>query len=166
MTKKFQDGRLSYVYFPHIFILGNKSLSRLFWEEDRPSSTEDESETEYFSLPESEAETMSSCQVGENLLIETLEDEVQNLQLLNIELKTKYKAAKTELKRNTSRRLEKLKIETEKIENRNEKIKLEKDLMAANTRIEKLENDLKCQKIWFDKLKSEYEDIIKDFLNE
>ena len=113
---------------------------------------------------------MSSFQVDEKLLIQTLEDEVQNLQLSNIELKTKYKAAKTELKRNPSRRLEtenkwlekkieKCRTDLQRRQNKfeNEKNKLEGELQASNTRIVELENELKTQKLKFDKIKSEHE---------
>ena len=41
--------------------------------------------------------------MGEDLLRETLEDELQKLQRENIELKTKYKAAKNEVKHNQER---------------------------------------------------------------
>ena len=97
---------------------------------------------------------MSSFQVDENLLIQTLEDEVQNLQLSNIELKTKYKAAKTELKR-----IEKCRIDLQRRQNKfeNEKSKLEGELQASNTRIVELENELQTGKLNFDKLKSEHE---------
>ena len=71
------------------------------------------------------------------MLIETLEDEIQNLQRSYIELKTKYKAAKTELgKRNPSRKLE--------AENRS----LEKNL-------EKCRSDLKHERTSLGQLKSE-----------
>ena len=100
---------------------------------------------------------MSSFQVDEKLLIQTLEDEVQNLQLSNIELKTKYKAAKTELKRNPSLRLETdnkwLEKKIEKCRTdlqrrrsffENEKSKLEEQLNASNARIAELENEMEC----------------------
>ena len=150
----------------HHHLESSASLISLFWEEIRPSSTEDESETESLSPQESEAGTISSFPVGENLLRQALEDEIQNLQLSNIELKTKYKAAKTELKMNPSRRLQ---SENRWLEKKNEKCrtdlhklkleknKLEKEVTVANTRIEDLENELKIQKLAFDKLKSERE---------
>ena len=85
-------------------------------------------------------------------------------------MKTKYKAAKTELKRNPSRRLEtenkwlekkieKCRTDLQRRQNKfeNEKNKLEGELQASNTRIVELENELKMQKLKFDKLKSEHE---------
>ena len=146
------------------------SSCRDYWDEIRPSATEDESETENSSPQESEAETTQSFQVGENELRQALEDEIQTLQLSNIELKTKYKAAKTELKSNPSSKLEtenrwlekkveKCRTDLQRRRNyfENEKSKLEEQLEASNARIAELENDLEDQKLAFDKLKSEHE---------
>ena len=96
-------------------------------------------------------------QVGENELRQALEDEIQTLQLSNIELKTKYKAAKTELKRNPLRKLETenrwLEKKVEKCRTdlqrrqsyfENEKSKLEEQLEASNARIAELENEREC----------------------
>ena len=58
----------------------------MFWEKNRPPSTVD-----------SETETITSFQ-AENFHRETLEDELTKLQLKNIKLEAKYKAAKFELK--------------------------------------------------------------------
>ena len=46
---------------------------------------------------ESETGTLCSFPAGEDLIRETLEDELQKLQLENVELKSKYKAVKNEL---------------------------------------------------------------------
>ena len=113
-------------------------MPRNFWAEIRPSSTEDDSESGNSSPLESEAGTVSSVQVGENFIIETLEDEVQNLQKSNIEWKSKYKAAKTELKRSSS-------------------VKLESENRMLERRVEKIRSDSQRRQTDFDKLKSDYD---------
>ena len=64
------------------------TLVRVFWEKNRPESTLDQ---------DSETGTLCSFPAGEDLIRETLENELQKLQLENIELKSKYKAVKNEL---------------------------------------------------------------------
>ena len=60
----------------------------MFWENNRPPSTVD---------TVSETETITSSQ-AENFHRETLEDELTQLQLKNLRLDSKYKAAKSKLK--------------------------------------------------------------------
>ena len=60
----------------------------MFWEKNRPPSTVDQ---------DSETETITSFE-AENFHRETLENELNKLQLKNLELESRYKAAKFELK--------------------------------------------------------------------
>ena len=88
-----------------------------------------------FSPPESEAYTPPSLSPA--TLIETYEDEIQNLQKSNIELKAKYRAVKSELKKRGSPKLES--------ENRLLKKTLEKyqtDLRQLNIKVVELNKKL------------------------
>ena len=78
---------------------------------------------------ESETGTLCSFPVGEDLIRETLEDELQKLQLENIELKSKYKAVKTD----SQSRIEQLESEIEKY-------KLDLCTEARNSQLLKIEN--------------------------
>ena len=119
-----------------------KSSERIFWENNRPSSTEDElkslnSETT-FSPPESEASSRIQS-LSPATLIETYEDEMQSLQKSNVEWKAKYRAVKDELlvKKRGSRKLES--------ENQLLKKTLEKcqtDLRQANIKVVDLNKKL------------------------
>ena len=64
------------------------TLDRLFWDKNRPESTLDQ---------DSETGTLCSFPAGDDLIRETLENELQKLQLENIELKSKYQAVKNKL---------------------------------------------------------------------
>lgn len=158
MTKPHLESQ--YVF--EIVIIAHVSLNSIWdwWEENRPSSTDDDSDssdsrTGRFSPPESIAETTSSIQVQENLLIQAYEDELQSLQKSNIELKSKYHAAKTKLKRNPSHELEaenrwlEKKVEKCRAESKRRQTSLEKlkiDNTALKNQIITLENELQLLK--------------------
>ena len=94
-------------------------LIRVFREKNRPESTINQ---------ESETETIYSFPPEEDLLRET-QIELQRLQLENIELKSKYKAVKTD----SQSRIEQLESEIEKY-------KLDLCTEARNSQLLKIEN--------------------------
>ena len=121
----------------------------MFWENNRPPSTVDtDSETE--------TESITSFQ-AENFHRETLEDELTKLQLKNIKLESKYKAAKVELKncrtqineleskqcvrcKNLEAKLKESKALIGQYEIRNQQV--EKDLQISRSQNSKLQNEI------------------------
>ena len=79
----------------------------MFWEKNRPPSTVDQ---------DSETETITSIQ-AENFHKEALENELTKLQLENLKLESKYKAAKFELK-NCQTQINELESEIKLLENK------------------------------------------------
>ena len=92
---------------------------------------------------ESETGTLCSFPVGEDLIRETLEDELQKLQLENIELKSKYKAIKNQLQNYQTLNNE---LESEIAMLASKEKKYTTDLIdyktSSQTRIEQLESEI------------------------
>ena len=77
-------------------IQGTVSLKRIFWANNRPTPTEDETSTANSYYPESETETEIS-QTGMELPEEIIEDQIQNLELSKIELMNKNRKLEYEI---------------------------------------------------------------------
>ena len=123
-------------------------LIRNFWEIEKPSSTEDE--TESTSYPGSEVETVVPFQSKDNLIPE-LESPLQNLELPNFELKSEIRKLQFEVERcHTTIRNQELNhqsvINQLKRENgtaNNDRLELEKELIASKSRVDQLEFEIK-----------------------
>ena len=141
----------------------------MFWEQNRPTSTVDQ---------DSETETITSFQ-AENFHRETLEDELTKLQLKNLKLESKYKAAKFELKncrtqinefeskqcircKDLEAQLKESKALIGQYEIRNEQV--EKDLQLSRSQNSKLQNE-NDQLISLSQTLTNYDDEI-DILSE
>ena len=120
-----------------------ESLKSIFWANNRPTSTEDETSTENSYYPKSETETEIS-EPKNDPPTETLEDQIRNLELSKNELKNENRRLKLKIKRH-EKNLARLTTENEAAVK--ERIELEDKLLSRNDQLEsdirRLENDIR-----------------------
>ena len=116
---------------------------RKFWENERPTSTEDETSTENSFYPKSETETEVSIPESERRA-ETIEDKMKNQELSKIELKNENRKLEYTIKR-YQKNLARLTTENGAAEN--ERIELENELLACKSHNDQLESDFRILEI-------------------
>ena len=126
-----------------------------WWKVNRPSSTDEDDDSDRCSPPESVAETLSSIQVNDNDVIQFYDDENRDLRKSIMELNIKYKNLK-KLKRNPS---QKLQSENQWLEKKVEKCRREtkrrqKDLDNLTEQYKALEEQKKYSDSEIDILKT------------
>ena len=114
-----------------------KSFQSIFWANNRPTSTEDETSTENSYYPKSETETEIS-EPKNDPPTETLEDQIRNLELSKNELKNENRKLEYKIKRFQTN-LARLTAENGAAEN--ERIDLENELLNCKSTIDMLESD-------------------------
>ena len=123
----------------------------MFWEKNRPPSTVDQ---------DSEAETITSFE-AENFHRETLENELNKLQLKNLELESRYKAAKFELKNCRTQINEPESKQCIRCKDLEAKLKESKALIGQyEIRNEQVEKDLQRSRSQNSKLPNEKDELI------
>ena len=118
-------------------------MIRNFWKNERPTSTEFETESENSYYPKSETEAEISG---------TIEDQIQNLEISNIELKNENRKLEYKIKR-YQKNLARLTTENGAAEN--ERIELENELLTCKSRNDQLESDIRRLEIQNKKYQTE-----------
>ena len=114
------------------------SLQSIFWANNRPTSTEDETSTENSYYPKSETETEIS-RTGSEQPVEIIDNQIKNLELSKIELKSENRKLEYKIQRFQ----EKLAIlTTENGATENSRIQLENELINCKSRNDQLESDI------------------------
>ena len=120
-------------HYGRLWLKSRVFLIRKFWENERPSSTEYETESSYY--PESEAET----EKGEDHPVEEIIDPFKVLYKVEIErLQCKIQNCEQSLK-NRDRVISQLKLENAAVNN--ERIELQNELITSKSRISQLESE-------------------------
>ena len=126
-------------------------MNSIFWANNRPTSTEDETSTENSYYPRSDTETEISGENSEQPA-EIIEDQIENFELSKIELKNENRRLEYQIKRyqkNVAR------LTTENGAAENERIELENELLTCKSRIDQLESDIRLLEIQKKKYQTE-----------
>ena len=114
-------------------------MESIFWANNRPTSTEDETSTENSYYPKSETETeISGTKIERS--VETIEDQIKYLQISKNEFKSENRKLEFEIKR-LQEKLARLTTENGAAEDT--RIKLENELLTCKSRIDQLEDDIR-----------------------
>ena len=126
-------------------------MNSIFWANNRPTSTEDETSTKNSYYPRSDTETEISGENSEQSA-EIIEDQIKNFELSKIELKNENRKLEYQIKRyqkNVAR------LTTENGAAENERIELENELLTCKSRIDQLESDIRLLEIQKKKYQTE-----------
>ena len=136
-------------------------MKSIFWANNRPR-TEDETSTENSFYPKSESETVSPNKYRDTVSgtksersLETIEDQIKNLQISKNEFKSENRKLEFEIKR-FQEKLARLTTENGAAEDT--RIKLENELLTCKSRNDQLEDDIRLLEIQKNKYQTELQE--------